>query len=77
MRTWSAYKVQAFRKLTSLQAQITITFWRICDIKAKDKWPLPSEGERQNADSGKVYYTPDFTSDMQDPTNINKTSTKT
>lgn len=31
-----------------------ITFRRICGVKAKDKWPLPS----------------DFTSDVQDPTNI-------
>ncbi|KAG2135436.1 hypothetical protein DEU56DRAFT_737712, partial [Suillus clintonianus] len=53
-----------------LKAQITITFRRICGVKAKDKWPSPSEGERQNADTGEVYYTPDFASDVQDPTNI-------
>ncbi|KAG0692847.1 hypothetical protein DFH29DRAFT_881989 [Suillus ampliporus] len=53
-----------------LKAQITITFRRICSVKAKDKWPLPSEGECQNADTGEVYYTPDFTCDVQDPTNV-------
>jgi hypothetical protein len=39
-------------------------------MKAKDKWPLPSEGQRRNLDTDEIYYTPDFASDVQDPTNI-------
>lgn len=49
---------------------ITITFHRICGIKTKDEWPLPSEGEWRNPDTDEIYDKPDCASDMQDLTNI-------
>ncbi|KAG1847006.1 hypothetical protein DFJ58DRAFT_730336 [Suillus subalutaceus] len=53
-----------------LKTHITTTFRRICGMKTKDKWPLPSEGERRNPDTDEIYYTPDFAGDVQDPTNV-------